>query len=359
MHTPDPFAAKLLRTSASAYAARAADLLLDGYPRVDQPVAPGAFRSWQPHLHERILELAAALEEGEPALFVSRIHWTHAAFRARGVAIDALESSLRCLANALSEVLPERAAEQARSMIEQAIDALAEPPAEPPELTAEDPLGELALRFLVAGLEGDGRGAIDHLVRAHAAGTPIEDLYQGVLLPAQREVGQMWHRAEIDVAEEHFVTVTTRRAMSVLCHLAAPASSNGRTVVAAAVAGNRHDIGLWAVSDLFDLAGWRAICLGADVPAPDIRNAVSHFGADLLVLSATLTTQIRAARKTIETVRMAPDQCVAILLGGLAFREVPHLWERLDADGHAASGTEAVRKGASLVGLEAGRPNDA
>ncbi|NIM61512.1 MAG: cobalamin B12-binding domain protein, partial [Acidobacteria bacterium] len=56
----------------------------------------------------------------------------------------------------------------------------------------------------------------------------------------------------------------------------------------ACVAGNVHDIGVRATSDFFEMAGWRAINLGADVPHDEIARSVQFFDADVVVLAAAL-----------------------------------------------------------------------
>jgi methanogenic corrinoid protein MtbC1 len=118
------------------------------------------------------------------------------------------------------------------------------------------------------------------------------------------------------------------------------------------VAGNRHDIGLCAVADFFEMAGWRTIQLGADVPIGDLVQAVDCFEVDLVALSASLNVQLETVRSTIQAVRSgARGKEVRILAGGLAFAEARHLALEMGADAYAANPDEAVRSGCRLVGL--------
>lgn len=164
----------------------------------------------------------------------------------------------------------------------------------------------------------------------------------------------MWHVGEVSVAEEHIVTATTERAMSLLAERAPRRDANGKTMIAAVVAGNSHGLGVRALADFFEIAGWRSICLGADVPAADVATAAVYFSADLVVLSAALTTQLKALRRTIETVRRLPDLEVEILVGGVAFAGTGESWRRLGANGHAETADGAVALGERLVGLASG-----
>ena len=137
-------------------------------------------------------------------------------------------------------------------------------------------------------------------------GLTIPQIYLEVILPAQEEIGRMWVANEITVAEEHFATATSRTILAQLLARAPIRPSNGKTVMTAAVAGNRHDIGLQVVCDFFEMDGWRAIHLGADVPIGDLVAAVDGFQVDLLALSAAQSRHLEALRETIAAVRESP-----------------------------------------------------
>jgi len=347
----DPGAARLLEASASAYAAYAANLLLERRPEIEERFEAGGFHSWKAHLTQRVLELAAAVAEGEPALFVSRIGWSRKAFLARDVPEEDLRASLECLGDVLREELPAPARRVPCDFVDRGLEVFSQRVTSLGEgLNPDNPQERLALAYLRAALEGETRQAIHLVIDAVDDGLGIAEAYLDVLLPAQREIGRLWHLAEAGVAEEHAVTATTGRAMSILCHRAAARSSNGKTVISAAVAGNGHDVGVRVVSDFFEMAGWRCVCLGADVPPADVASAVGFFEASLVMLSAVLSTQLKAARATIEAVRGLEGRDVKVMVGGMAFADAPDLWRRLGADGYAATATEAVAVGERLAG---------
>ncbi len=353
MSQPSLFAAQILENSAPAYAGYAASLLLERHREVTERYGSAALRDWKASLTQRVLELAAALDAEEPRIFTSRVLWVAKLLRARDLAARDLRSALACLREVLRDELPEVGRDEADRYLGLALEALdAAPPAAEAGLDPSKPIDRLALRYVQAVLEGDGRAGLDLVVGAVDEGMGLERVYLGVLLGAQREVGNMWHAGELSVAEEHVVTATTERAMSILAQRARRRESNGKTVLAAAVGGNRHGLGARVLADFFEVAGWRSICLGADVPAADVALAVVYFDADVLVLSAALATQLKSVRRTIETVRALPEREVKILVGGGAFADTPDLWRRLGADGHAAGANSAVSLAGRLVGLE-------
>ncbi len=300
---------------------------------------------------QRLLELAAALRIDSPEAFTSRVVWQHNAFLARGREAGDLRTALTCLRATLVAELPDVASQPASQYVDEALSILdAGVALEACELDPSDPAGALALNYIAACLEGDPRRAIELVIDAYAETESLETIYLDVIFPAMREIGRMWHGAEASIAEERIVSETTRRLMALLTHGRARVGDSGRTVVSAAVAGNAHDMGVRAVADFFDSAGWRSLCLGADVPAGDVAGAAQFFGADLVVLATTLTTQLKNLQATIAALRASSGEDVSILVGGLALANAPDLWQRLGADGYAGAG-EAVEIGRELVGL--------
>lgn len=341
-------AAELLRVSANAYAAYASNLLLERLPRLKARSGEPAFAEWRDYFSQRIQELSVAMAESELALFSSRVRWARAAFKARELPEELIRESLLCLEEVLEQELPEEHRQAPKKYISAALGSLNEAEKASEEIDSADPAGKLALQYLAEVLEGSSNNAIQLVMDARQNGLSLESTYQ-VLMAAQREIGQMWHQADVNIAEEHMVTSTTRRAMSVLAFHAGRKPSNGLTVVSAAVAGNSHDIGVRMISDFFEFAGWRVICLGADLPAAEIAQAVRFFDPSLVLLSVALGTQLPAARKTIAAVRETGSEC-KIMIGGSALADAPDLWKQLGADACATSPAEALSLGAQLAG---------
>lgn len=350
------FVAEILEKSAAAYAGYAAGVLLEKHPEVEQRYGPSAMGYWKSHLTQRVLELAAALGAEEPRLFGARVQWARKAFRARDLDEQDLRASIACLGEVLKDELPEQAQGEVANYLDPALEALEDPfvaPSQELGLDPESDRGRLALSYLQAVLEGDSRQAIELVVAAAEGGTSVRELYLDVLVPAQREVGELWHMGEVGVAEEHHVTATTERAMAVLAQRVPRRPPVGKTMIAAAVAGNTHGLGVRVLADFFELAGWRSVCLGADVPPAEVATAAVYFDADLAVLSAALAVQLKTAGRTVDALRALEGREVKILVGGVAFADTSDLWRRLGADGHAPTADVAVELGGQLVGLAA------
>lgn len=345
------FVATLLRTSAEGFAGLAASRFWE-----EDAGSLGAsgdgFGAWKAHLREQVLQLAAAVEDGSPALFAGHQAWLREAGSARGVTSDALQSACRHLAAVLQESLPEEGWALLPPHFEAGSETLAAPaPPSPSFLPKEGAPAELARGYLARIDEGDERGACDLLVDAVREERLTASQVMGeVLAPVLREVGRLWHIGELSIAEEHLTTVITRKALARLTSLTPRGASNGKTVVIGSVAGDNHDIGIQIVSAYFEMDGWRTICLGANTPAEDILQVSARFDADLIALGATLATQREAVGSTCALLREHRPS-TPILVGGTAFALTDDGWSRLGAQAHAADPAEALAQGRRLVGL--------
>ena len=341
MNGLNDMAAELLETSAAGYAMAALAELRKADPPSDDA-------TWKAHLTQRVLELAAAVRVAEPALFARRVQWLKRAARARGAEAQDLKRAINSLRAALERELPPSLEPAVRPALQLAIDRFDQPTEERPRLDASQPNQRTALRYLSLCLEGRPQDAIATVLRALEDGLSPPALYTQVLLPAVREIGELWHLGDVTIAEEHLVSETTRELMALVVARAAPPLPESSQLIAASISGNAHDIGLRAAADLFRLAGWRCLYLGANVPARDIASFATGTGVDLVLLSATLTTQLKVLAEAVATVRgLAPN--TKIVVGGLAFEGLPHLWRELKADGYAAGIDTVVEVGTNLV----------
>jgi methanogenic corrinoid protein MtbC1 len=346
------FVVTLLDTGARAVASRAAETLLESQPELEARFQPDPYAGWMDHFTGRIGQLAAAMSAGAPALFAADVAWARAAFESRAVPIDDLRASLDALEAAVDESLPDHARGACARCFESARARLDEPAPRHSPLEAGTPEARLAGEYLVAILEGDRRRAIATVLDAVAGDMTHTDAYLKALVPAEQEIGRMWHAGEMSVGEEHFATATTELVLSLLYPGLPRREPHGRTCIVAGAQGNMHRLPVRIVADFLECDGWRVIDLGVDLPARDIAKAAADFGADLICLSVTLSTHLRPARAVIEAVRGNKALAGArVLVGGQAFDAAPETWRSLGADGMARGIEEAQRAARDLVGL--------
>lgn len=350
-HCQHQFLAQLLRGLAPELSNAAARRFCQVDPTIKDRYDEVTCQQWRDLFSLWVHDLAAALAVCRPALLHRQVAWSKSMFGSRNVAPVDVVSALSALRDAVNREIPEDDRPLVGDYISSTIAHLTNCPGCPPcHLDPECPRGNLALHYIVTMLEGDRLKASELILGALERGLPVRDVYLTVLLPAMQELGRMWERNEIDVAEEHFCTATTEMVLSQLYTHLPRQPRNGLVVVLAAAEGNHHQIGVRMVADFFEMAGWRAVYLGGNVPAHDLALAVADFEADVLALAACLHSHLQSVQDAIATVRNCPDaRHVPILVGGRGFEGTDGLWQDMGADALAMSPDDAVARAQELA----------
>jgi len=336
--------AMAVESNAHAIADHACKELLTKHADISARFGTDAQEVWTDHLQQRLLELAAALTAGDPAMFTARLAWSRSAMQARGLSAKDLDTSLGVLRDAVAAKLTESSNSPALAYIDQAMGSLHQglPGKLAPVLDAGIATDRLALQYVQTIVAGNVLPGIALVVDAVEQGTSIHDAYLRVLLPAQKEVGRLWHLNELSVSEEHLVSYTTQRVMAILASKAQRKPDNGFTAIAGAVAGNVHDIGIRAIAYLLEIEGWRTIYLGSDIPQVELPNIIETFQADILLLSVALTSQLPATSRTISHIHEHCQHPAKIMVGGNGLAEGKELWKEIGADAYAPDADSAI-----------------
>lgn len=343
--------ADILENSSLVFAQWSVERQAEASPRLSRLYGSDAdwFQDWTTDTRARIAALSAALHFNSPSLFVDEIQWTAAAFHARGVPREDLEGNLSALRTVLADRLPERARPEALSFIDRALARISADSEHercsvaPGGAHFASPHAHLLKRYLLELLESRRDRACELMVAAVRDGMTVRDAYRWVLEPAMNEVGRMWMAGELGVADEHYCTAATQMVMSRLLATAPHPEHNGRVLLAAAVGGDLHDLGIRMVSDLFEMEGWRSQYLGANTPGFAMVEALDHAVPDLIALSAKLIHHLRECESVIRRIRAHADgKSIPILVGGRPFCVDSELWRKIGADGFASSAWEAT-----------------
>ncbi|ARN72933.1 cobalamin B12-binding domain-containing protein [Oceanicoccus sagamiensis] len=306
---------------------------------------------WIDYFSNRVDELTAALIAGEPRIFLSSIQWSRQAMQARSLASDDLRHSVDCFRTALLQYVntSEQSLINTYLEIENAIDDNDQPVADIRALDPGSHFKRIALQYLQSVVVGNVYAGMDTVIDQVENGLSVKEAYLNVLLPAQVEVGRLWHENKLSVAEEHLVTTTTHRLMAVLAQMEQREPDNGMTVIAAAVSGNAHELGIRTIAYLLEFDGWKTIYLGSDVPAADLPVTINCFNADVVLLSIGLHAQVKTLRKTIAAIRSESTRPTYVMVGGNGFTGAPDLWKEVGADGFATSADQALELANSLL----------
>jgi corrinoid protein of di/trimethylamine methyltransferase len=200
-------------------------------------------------------------------------------------------------------------------------------------------------------LKGDAKGATQVTREALAAGTDPVELVTKYMIPAMDEVGKRFECQEYFVPELLLSARAMKGALEIIRPLLAEKGTTpaGRVVIGT-VKGDLHDIGKNLVASMLEGAGFDVIDLGTDVtPAKFVAEAQSKR-ANLVALSALLTTTMPSMRTTVEEFRKASirDQ-VKIIIGGAPVTQ--QYADQIGADGYSDNANGAVALARRLLGI--------
>ncbi len=295
--------------------------------------------------------LATALWAGDQVLFDDYVLWVRVLFENLGLPEEWLTGSLADVASAVGAAIDPAHAAAATRVVERALETL---PYRSTGITSqiapERPHAALAMRYLGAALGGDRHEASRTILDAVERGVPVRDIYLHVFEPVQLELGRLWQTGKITVAQEHFVTGVTQLVMARLYPYIFGSGTNGRTLVAACVGHELHEMGLRMVADFFEMEEWGTHFIGANTPVASIVDAVAGRHADVLGLSATMAYHVPEVANVIDALRADErTRDVPVIVGGYPFNLSPGLWERVGADGYAPDAPSAIRTASELV----------
>ena len=179
---------------------------------------------------------------------------------------------------------------------------------------------------------------------------PLEIIDRG-LLPGLTAVGKQFENEEIFLPELMMSAILFQNAMAILqprIKAMGGAARKKGVVVMGTVKGDMHYIGKNILRLLFEISGFEVHDLGVDVDPLKFVGTAREVQADIIALSALLTTTLIGQRDVIEALQgQGIREQFRVMVGGGA---VTKSWaEKIGADGYAETAYAAVEMAESFV----------
>jgi 5-methyltetrahydrofolate--homocysteine methyltransferase len=181
---------------------------------------------------------------------------------------------------------------------------------------------------------------------------PKELIFKG-LIPGMDVVGEKFRRNEYYVPQ----VLLSARAMYAGLDLLKPLITAGAkgddyygVVVIGTAQGDLHDIGKNLVAMMLEGAGFKVVNLGRDVAPEKFVAAVEEHQANIVGISALMTTTMPAMKRTIDALLKAGlRERVKVMVGGAPVSQA--FADEIGADGYAKDSTLAVVRAKTLLGV--------
>lgn len=209
---------------------------------------------------------------------------------------------------------------------------------------------EILARLKQAVMEGDEVTSAATAHEAVDAGMdPQQTIMQG-LVPGVAELGKLYEEGDCFVPELMVGAEALYAGLEILQPLVekTAAETRGKGVaVIGAVQGDIHDIGKNLVKMMLEVAGFDVHDLGRDVEMEKFIEESQRLDADLLCLSALMTTTMIAIKDFMPEFKAKLPK-TKILIGGAPLNQ--HLADEWGADGYGENAMEAARVAERLMG---------
>jgi len=198
-------------------------------------------------------------------------------------------------------------------------------------------------------IAGDMDGVISQVKSALEAGDEAKDILNQGLIQGMDIVGERMESGEMFIPE----VLRCAKVMSAAVEILKPmlgedsVTSAGKIVIGT-VKGDLHDIGKNLVRMMLESSGFEVNDLGVDVGPETFVNGVRDTGANILGLSALLTTTMPMMQQTIEALKESGlRKDVKVMVGGAPVTQ--KFAEEIGADGYASDAGSANKLAKSML----------
>lgn len=166
---------------------------------------------------------------------------------------------------------------------------------------------------------------------------------------AMQEIGRRFEDGKAFVPELLMAARAMKGALEIVKpHMAQTQSTGLGTVVIGTVKGDLHDIGKNLVASMLEGCGFKVVNLGSDISSERFIAAIKEHNAQIVCLSALLTTTMHYMQKIIQALEEEGlRQQVKVMIGGAPVSEA--FARQIGADGYSDNANTAVALARNLV----------
>ena len=198
-------------------------------------------------------------------------------------------------------------------------------------------------------LKGNKDSIVLHTKERIESGSAPESILNDLLMPAIDEVGRRFNSGKYFLPQLIGSAESMKLSIEYLEQFLDKASNEELgTIVIATVKGDIHDIGKNLVSMMLKNHGFRVYDLGKDVSREEIIDKAKEYSADIICLSALMTTTMTEMKNVIEYAK-SNDVKAKIMVGGAVITK--DYSEEIGADGYSKDAAEAVIVAKELLNI--------
>ena len=143
----------------------------------------------------------------------------------------------------------------------------------------------------------------------------LEEFYDRILKPVMYDIGTKWENSEIDIATEHVCTNTAQGLVAAINDRISK-SDNREKILLCSPDGELHRLSALVLESVLIGRGYNVLNATPSIPTDSIINFIRNTEPDLIMISITLSDNIKAGERLVNRIRS--EFLIPILIGGLA-----------------------------------------
>jgi excisionase family DNA binding protein len=194
--------------------------------------------------------------------------------------------------------------------------------------------------LLISGCEEE---TANFMIGAHLQGVELTEIFDELLSPAMRQIGELWYRGELSVTQEHLATRAAHYAVHKLRTSLPLPEMKSKTAFCAAFEGDLHELPSYLAQVTIENQGWEVMNFGANTPLFSLNEEILQYTPQAVCLSATYLGELeRISRDYKEFRENTLKLKIPVILGGKIFED-DHIRRRFPAEFYPESFAEVAR----------------
>lgn len=192
---------------------------------------------------------------------------------------------------------------------------------------------------LIAGSEEE---AANLLIKSFLNGNDLISIFDEMVSPAMRMVGEQWLRGELSVAQEHLATRAAHAAINKLRNSLPVPKITGELAFCCAFEGDFHELPTHLAQIVLESRGWEVMNFGANTPLYSLSEEVQHHLPEAICISVSYLGDLDRLSRDYKLFREQLAKFkIPVVLGGGVFQN-EDIRRRFPAELYAASFEEVA-----------------
>ena len=184
-------------------------------------------------------------------------------------------------------------------------------------------------------LRGEEKEAAAFLIHAYMEGHSLVTLFDKTITEAMHEVGELWFRGSITVADEHLASRVVLSALQALRGVVVPHEPTGMNAICCGIDGDLHELPVHLAEIVLETEGWNTRNLGPNTPLFSLREMVTQKRPQLVCISARSIADLdRATAEYAQLRKVTGKLGASVVIGGEGFRD-PAIRQRFPSEFYA------------------------